>query len=43
MHFHLEKLGVVAAFAIGGMGTAYAHRLMCGLFNLRHYPSYNVQ
>jgi hypothetical protein len=24
MHFHLEKLAVVAAFAIGGMGTAYA-------------------
>src|ERR1700733_1044047 len=24
MHFHLEKLAVVAAFAIGGIGTAYA-------------------
>ena len=24
MHLHLEKLGLVAAFVIGGMGTAYA-------------------
>jgi hypothetical protein len=24
MHFHLEKLALVAAFAIGGMGAAYA-------------------